>query len=332
MLVGKHGIGKSRILEDYFASRGQKVVTLFLGQMADPGDLIGLPEKNEKTGKTDFMLPYWFPIDNSPIVLFLDELNRARPEVLQTIMDLTLNRKLAGKKLPEGSRIISAVNGGNEYQLTELDPALVSRFNIYEFAPTVSDWIVWAKSQGLDKRIIDFISENPEYLDSPEESGESLERNPDRRSWERASDIIRNFETVGQNEKVLLTGIVGDKATSLFAKFLDSKSLPSAKKILLQNFDDVKAELEKASVPEWTQVNSSLFRFIESQNLNQGEVSIACKNLNSYFDFLESEEKAEVISHFISMCSSRTFPKTLNFISENCFDFYKKLMDFAGKI
>lgn len=39
------------------------------------------------------MPPYWFPVDGKPIVLFLDELNRARPEVLQTIMDLALNRK-----------------------------------------------------------------------------------------------------------------------------------------------------------------------------------------------------------------------------------------------
>ena len=53
MLVGKHGIGKSRILENYFSQKGQKVVTLFLGQMSDPGDLIGLPEKNQQTGKTD---------------------------------------------------------------------------------------------------------------------------------------------------------------------------------------------------------------------------------------------------------------------------------------
>ena len=165
MLVGKHGIGKSRILEDYYSKKGCKVVTLFLGQMADPGDLIGLPEKNEKTGKTDFMLPYWFPVDGKPVVLFLDELNRARPEVLQTIMDLTLNRKLAGKVLPEGSRIISAVNNGSEYQLTDLDPALVSRFNIYEFAPSVADWLCWAEKAGTDSRIIEFIRANPEFLD-----------------------------------------------------------------------------------------------------------------------------------------------------------------------
>ena len=48
------------------------------------------------------------PIDGKPIVLFLDELNRARPEILQTIMDLALNRTLAGRALPDGSRIITS--------------------------------------------------------------------------------------------------------------------------------------------------------------------------------------------------------------------------------
>ena len=112
MLVGKHGIGKSEILTDYYSSKGMKVVTLFLGQMSDPGDIIGLPNKDDDGLRTEFLPPYWFPIDDQPIVLFLDELNRARPEVLQTIMDLTLNRKFAGRSLPAGSSIISAVNDG----------------------------------------------------------------------------------------------------------------------------------------------------------------------------------------------------------------------------
>lgn len=44
MLVGRHGIGKSQILEEFFQKKGFKVTTLFLGQMSDPGDLIGLPK------------------------------------------------------------------------------------------------------------------------------------------------------------------------------------------------------------------------------------------------------------------------------------------------
>lgn len=48
MLTGRHGIGKSEILTNFYAERGMKVVTLFLGQMSDPGDLIGLPNKKSR--------------------------------------------------------------------------------------------------------------------------------------------------------------------------------------------------------------------------------------------------------------------------------------------
>ena len=148
MLVGNHGIGKSEILTEYFSGKGMKVVPLFLGQMSDPGDLIGIPNRNTTTGKTEFMPPYWFPLDGQPIVLFLDELNRT----------------LAGRKLPEGSRIISAVNSGDQYQLTDLDPALVSRFNVVTFRPTTQEWLLWADKAGVDARVKDFIRENPQVL------------------------------------------------------------------------------------------------------------------------------------------------------------------------
>jgi MoxR-like ATPase len=99
--------------------------------MSDPGDLIGLMHKDEGTGRSIFLPPYWWPVDGKPIVLFLDELNRARPEILQSVHELALNKTLAGKRLPGGSVVVSAVNEGEDYQLTDLDPALVSRFNLY---------------------------------------------------------------------------------------------------------------------------------------------------------------------------------------------------------
>lgn len=333
MLVGKHGIGKSRILEEYYSKKGCKVVTLFLGQMSDPGDLIGLPEKDEKTGKTEFLLPYWFPTDRKPVVLFLDELNRARPEVLQTIMDLTLNRKLAGKALPMGSRIISAVNNGNEYQLTDLDPALVSRFNIYEFAPTVSDWIKWAEASQIDSRIISFIEENPECLDGEVSYSEAadLERTPDRRSWERASNIIRNFPELQDIHKPIITGILGDRVTSLFFHFTNERKIPSAHEILCGDFETVSERIKVLSVPEYTALNASLFKFIESGKFGSTEKNSVSQNLVKYFDFLGKNAPKEVQAHFSSLCSAETFPETMFFISTECMELYQNMMDFISE-
>lgn len=335
MLMGKHGIGKSRILEDYFSKKGAKVVTLFLGQMSDPGDLIGLPEKNEKTGKTDFMLPYWFPTDDTPIVLFLDELNRARPEVLQTIMDLTLNRKLAGKSLPKGSRIISAVNNGSEYQLTDLDPALVSRFNIYEFVPTVENWIEWATNAGLDKRVISFIEENPEYLDTNEDPDENLERTPDRRSWERTSAVIKNFPDLENDHLLLLSGIIGNKAASLFYKHVQKSAVISPKELLTAGVDGAKSKLEALSVPQFSELNKGIFKFLEQLAENPESISfdgkdmessVILKNLDDYFEYLSYSNRKEIQSHFISLIDAEKYPEALNLISENNADLYKKIL------
>jgi hypothetical protein len=106
-----------------------------------------------------------------------------------------LNRKLAGRPLPEGSRIISACNDGDEYQLTDLDPALVSRFNIYTFRPSADEWLLWAESAGLDKRIIQFISANPEMLDRSSDTKEEqgLEKDPDRRAWEKVAHDLAHL-------------------------------------------------------------------------------------------------------------------------------------------
>lgn len=330
MLVGKHGIGKSRILEDFYTKRGMKVVTLFLGQMSDPGDLIGLPEKNSQTGKTDFLLPYWFPVDQQPIVLFLDELNRARPEVLQTVMDLTLNRKLAGKSLPEGSRIISAVNGGNEYQLTDLDPALVSRFNIYEFSPSVEEWLEWGKESGIDPRIISFIENHSEFLDGEEASdfSENLERTADRRSWERLSQIIKGQEELKDEHKVLASGIVGDKAASLFFHFIQESNLLTAGKILLSGLtDEVKERLKTAPLSDITFLNTSIFSSLREDRQEPSKNQLVAKNLEDYFDFMKEEKGMETISHFCSLMSSSSYPKALIFISKNSPSLYQKVMD-----
>lgn len=331
MLVGRHGIGKSRILEDFFAARREKVVTLFLGQMSDPGDLIGLPHLDEATGRTEFMLPYWFPVDGKPVVLFLDELNRARPEVLQTVMDLTLNRKLAGKSLPEGSRIISAVNGGSEYQLTDLDPALVSRFNIYEFAPSVEDWINWAKESGLDSRIISFIEENPELLDGDEAfTGENLERTPDRRSWERTSKIIEKFEELNDLHQPLVSGIIGDRATATFFDFVNSHRIPSVAKLLEGDFEENKKLLDELSFTDFTQLNEAVFRWLE-KSYDKNSVEVA-NNLTAYFDWFSLNDKKELQAHFASLVSAERYPETLNYIVEKAPVLYHKLLDLSSEL
>lgn len=334
MLMGKHGIGKSQILEKFYTTKGCKVVSLFLGQMSDPGDLIGIPHKNEETGHTEFMPPYWFPTDDTPVVLFLDELNRARPEVLQTIMDLALNRKLAGRSLPAGSRIISAVNNGEEYQLTDLDPALVSRFNIYEFVPSVQDWLLWANKNGIDERITSYIAANPKALDNQMaiEDMENLEKTPDRRAWVRVSEIIAGKEVLKQSHKSMIAGIVGGVAANRFFEFLDHNHLLTAKELLLGNFEMNRLKLESYKTPQLATINDAVFVYLESDKYGDGDKAVMAQNLAAYFYFLEEKKLREAMAHFANMFSGTMYPNALVFIIGECSELYSKMTKFVAEI
>lgn len=334
MLMGKHGIGKSQILEKFYSEKGYKVVTLFLGQMSDPGDLIGIPHKNEATGHTEFMPPYSFPTDETPVVLFLDELNRARPEVLQTIMDLALNRKLAGRSLPKGSRIISAVNNGEEYQLTDLDPALVSRFNIYEFVPSVQDWLLWAVKNGIDERVTSYISANPNALDNQKalEDLDNLEKTPDRRGWVRVSEIISGKNELKQSHRSMIAGIVGGVAANRFFEFLDKNHLLTAKELLLGDFALSFCKLETYKTPPLATINDAVFVFLESCKYDDSQKPIIAKNLESYFGYLEEKGLREAMAHFENMFSGTMYPNALVFIIGEFPDLYTRMTKFVSEI
>ena len=320
LLIGNHGIGKSEILTDYYSAQGMPVVALFLGQMSDPGDLIGIPHKNLETGKTDFMPPYWFPTDGKPIVLLLDEMNRARPEILQTIMDLALNRKLAGRSLPEGSRIISAVNEGDQYQLTDLDPALVSRFNAYTFSPTAQEWLLWARKSGVDSRVISFIEENPQWLDKDPDAksgaATGLDKTPDRRAWKRVSDIVKNHSNIPAAYSKLISGLVGPRATSAFLGSVSAHRILSGRDILY-NFSKHIETLAGYEIHEISTINDGVFRHLEIEKIPEKDKAAVAKNLEDYFDWMTKNRK-EGAGYFANLYVSGTYPNAVAFMARDC--------------
>jgi MoxR-like ATPase len=309
LLVGKHGIGKSEIITQFYSEKGMKVISFFLGQMSDSGDLIGLMYKNEETGISEFLPPFWWPAKDEPIVLFLDELNRARPEILQSIMDLALNKTLAGKRLPNNSVIISAINEGDEYQLTDLDPALISRFNMYSFKPTVDEWLLWATKQNLDARIIQFISNNKNYLDTLDlkEDSSDLEKYPDRRSWVRVSEVITDCELLDELKTKLIAGIIGVKAALNFVTSLQKNQITPSE--ILNSFSKVKSKLESKSIIELSDLNTGLCIFLESVNEDLSTNDTKIKNLEKYIYWLSEHNFNEVIAHFVSELENENYQK-----------------------
>jgi hypothetical protein len=197
MLTGRHGIGKSQILTRYFEAQGMKVVTLFLGQMSDPGDLIGLPTKNSETGKTDFMPPYWFPTDGKPVVLFLDELNACSQEVQKAFYSLIHERRVGEYHLPEGSVVIGAGNRTQDGAIVKtMSSALINRMFHVQLVANAREWLNWAYENELHPWVIDYITQRPDHLFSEPPKTEEPYSTP--RSWHMLSDALKEYH-VGED-------------------------------------------------------------------------------------------------------------------------------------
>ena len=133
LVRGRHGVGKSQVVYQFAGHAGLPVVERRASQMTE-GDLLGLPSTDGNV--TSWNPPEWFKTAcETPVVLFLDEVDRATPEVRQGIFELTDSRKLAGFTLHPETLIFAAVNGGEhgeQYQVGEMDPAELDRWTVFD--------------------------------------------------------------------------------------------------------------------------------------------------------------------------------------------------------
>lgn len=248
-------------------------------------------------------------------------------------MDLTLNRQLAGRSLPEGSRIVSAVNDGEEYQLTDLDPALVSRFNVYEFRPTVSEWLLWASTNGVDDRVIAFIQEHPKMLDestdTPLDMG--LEKGPDRRAWTRVSSIIYGEKSLKSIHKKVISGIVGTRAATAFFNSLSENRIIKPSELLLR-YRKYKPQIMGYKLHELAILNESIMRFLEGADASELDTSKVAENIYDYLNDQVREGKKECVAHFASLYESGSYPKSIVFILKYSQSTFTLIQDFIKNL
>ena len=226
LIRGRHGVGKSEVVYQIAGGLEMPVVERRASQMTE-GDLVGLPSTDGNV--TSFNPPDWFKTAcDNPVVLFLDEVDRATIEVRQGIFELTDSRKLNGHVLHKDTLIFAAVNGGehgDQYQVGEMDPAELDRWTVFDVEPTTEDWLTWAKDK-VDGMVWDFINQNRNHL---EHTGD-FEPNkvyPSRRSWVRMNECFTQASLLAEDADVslmfpLATGFVGFEAAVSFKDFVDN--------------------------------------------------------------------------------------------------------------
>jgi hypothetical protein len=252
IMEGPHGIGKSAIVKQFAKESGYHLEELFLSHQ-EVGDLIGIPHTIEIDGETitTWSKPIWLQrclkaaAEGKRVIIFLDELNRAPIDVRQSALQLVLERQIHEHILPtvDGVRtlIVAAINPADDYQVDELDPALLDRFlHVYVEADSKA-FLEYARKVKMNSMVRDFIAEHPDRLHwTPADGG--IGATP--RSWTKLADFMDNIDDISEDILYqIMKGKVGTELASQFYSFyknyVDVVKVQDIEKLVKENADTV---------------------------------------------------------------------------------------------
>lgn len=149
MLIGWHGTGKSESVFQLAKKHNLKVKYFSCSTLDPYTDLVGVPvPKMDENGHEYLQMVRPREIDEAEFIFF-DEFNRANPKTLNAIFEIIQFHSINGEKLPNLKCCWCAMNPPDqEYQVEEVDPALLDRFHVYiEMKPRPN--IRWMEANGL---------------------------------------------------------------------------------------------------------------------------------------------------------------------------------------
>lgn len=244
-IIGKHGIGKSSVISQYAKENGYSFHPFFLGQMADTGDLLGLPEfdrdANGKALSTSFIHPAKLP-KKPRSILFFDELNRASKDLLQAIFQLALEGTIHDYTLPPDSAIIMAMNPAtDDYSVLDFaDKAFADRFVHINLDPTHEEFHGYMNSRYGTSSISDFLRQQTKLLEETDLQPVTLDFvKPSRRSWDR----LQKLENTGMPENLFREagmGIVGTAAMVAYSSWKETQVTVLNGKDIIENYPVVR--------------------------------------------------------------------------------------------
>lgn len=218
-IVGSPGIGKSQIVAQAAQECGKEIRDIRLAQF-DPVDIRGIPALDKKTMESVWCKPDIFPNKNQTnVVLFFDELDKAQPAVQNAALQLFLDRRVGNYVLPSDTFIIAAGNRAEDMAFSSslMSLALMNRLVHFDVTSKSEDWIEWAMASEVAEEITDFIGfDGGNLFIMPKEFDYSKRAFPTPRSWETLSYLLKtNLDPIDAGSST-----IGETTASKFNNYL----------------------------------------------------------------------------------------------------------------
>ncbi len=225
MVFGQAGIGKTEMAQQVAKDMGFEVYYLNLSVLEAP-DLLGLPIITDDKS-VDYARPKFLPVEgkvDKKVVLLVDEVDKAKPELQNPLLELFQSHTLNGTKLSIQA-IIATGNLPDEGAHSQpVSHALTNRCKVYKLTHSFEPWREWAQSAGLNAFIIGFLSKNQEFLSKPPTEGDPTAYcRCSPRAWALAArdlDQTSSKDTV-DFQTLLVAGRVGTEGATKFRVWLE---------------------------------------------------------------------------------------------------------------
>jgi MoxR-like ATPase len=299
-IYGAPGIGKTQIVNSlYLDKEGKELSIKAIGEAADalkipvlkldlqfmnPEDFLGIPSKhdieaveiengkvtNSGRGFTRANPPRILPTDNGKDdrggIIFMDEMNRSKGPVQNSIMQFVQEGRIGDYQLPDKWVIVAAGNRPEEADVTDFDFALADRFVIYNYVPNVESWADWARSNGkIFPELVAFLMNNQNLFHELDIDKE-VKNFPSPRSW--SDSALQVYDEV-QDENVNSWRDLPDQVihdiffdnVGPFAAGKIAEYLKILKKISIQDIEKIKTDPDNSPIIEAAREKSILYGF-----------------------------------------------------------------------
>jgi len=306
---GKPGIGKSQAVKQIADEMGIMFIDLRLSQL-ESSDLRGIPIPDMDRGIARWMPPEFLPFEGiekfkgTSGILLLDEMNRARTDVLQAAFQLVLDRSVGMHKLLDSWYIVAAGNLGMEDRtdVNEMDSALKNRFIHFNVDVNLDTWIEWAERSGIHHDVINFLKGKASYLYHTANEEDNVFITP--RSWEKFSRILQaNKNMDPMNVTAFIGANIINGAAGHFMKYLESKEIIQARDILDKYNDDKSGVKKKLKVMQREQIYALNNEIIDYISKNKKHSKKSLQNLHDYCkEVLEKDIYIALLQGITKVC------------------------------
>ena len=339
-ISGESGIGKTSVIRQVAEEKGLQYVKLNLAEIT-VDDLIGYPTIVHEMKKNDEVV--WIPekiVDtyiesgwklvgnyrmsygvpeklapylgkDTPIVLTLDDANRATMSLLQATMEICEEGRYTSWELPKGSTVVLSCNPEDgDYIVTTTDDAHKTRTLSYDMKFDVDSWVSeFAEKYSVPDTGINFIMQHPEVVSSTkdfDEKGEKLAKT-NIRIWTKFFYTIRSITDWGKNIN-LITKLAGtsipEEHLILFTSYVNNKMnmIPSSENILNSDHESMYKKLMEITRGSSGSVRSDI-------------AAIVCKRLMNYSAINEKDVTEQQIDNYTKLLLSDVFTEDLKFLT-----------------